>query len=323
MRESWKINRTIAISVILLSSPLLADEFDSLLDYVDEVRATHQAFDQQFDTSNVQLATSSCSTPGTLMQLSYGTSFSGGPDRDEPLITDRPDFTEAATTVGLGVAQLEMGYTYSFDQTSTNSVENHSYGEPLLRIGMFAEWFELRVGWNYANEITTTAGVQNIVSGSEDMYLGAKIALTPQECLLPEMALIPQMTVPTASTSNFGSGTVLPGINWIYGWELNDRISTAGSSQINRALDEMTGNPYLEFAQSWTVAFALTECIGGYTEWFAFVPDGADTNQTEHYFNGGFTFLLNNDIQFDIRAGVGLSDASDDYILGTGLSIRC
>ncbi|MCH7728537.1 MAG: transporter, partial [Planctomycetes bacterium] len=206
----------VAFSVLLLSSPSLADYPNSVLDYVDEVRATHQVLDLQFATSNVQLDTSSCSAPRTLMQWSYGTSFRGGPDLDEPLVTDRPDFTESGTTVGLGVAQLEMGYTYSFDQTLTNSVENHSYGEPLLRIGMFAEWFELRVGWNYANEITTTAGIQGVVAGSEDLYLGVKIALTPQECFFPEMALIPQMTLPTASTSNFGDGTVLPGVNWIY-----------------------------------------------------------------------------------------------------------
>ena len=243
MRESWKINRTIAISVMLLSGPSLADELDPALSYVDVVHDTHQALDQQFDSSPLQFDMRSCPAPGTLMQWSVGNSFGGGPDRDEPLVTDRPDFTEASSTVGLGVAQLEIGYTYSFDQTSTNSVENHSYGEPLLRIGMFAEWFELRVGWNYANEITTTAGVQSVVAGSEDLYLGVKIALTPQECLLPEMALIPQMTVPTASTSNFGDGTVLPGVNWIYGWELNDKISTAGSAYPVSGSRISTGNP--------------------------------------------------------------------------------
>src|SRR5688572_5047194 len=44
----------------------------------------------------------------TLMQWSYGTSFEGGPPGpDEPLATDRPDFTEASVTVGRGVVQLE------------------------------------------------------------------------------------------------------------------------------------------------------------------------------------------------------------------------
>src|SRR5262245_53064759 len=44
-----------------------------------------------------------CVPRKTLFQWSYGTSFSGGPNLDEPLVTDRPDFTEASVTVGRGV----------------------------------------------------------------------------------------------------------------------------------------------------------------------------------------------------------------------------
>ncbi len=52
------------------------------------------------------------------------------------------------------------------------------------------------------------------------------------------------------------------------------------------------------------------------------MPSGADTDQTLHFANGGFTFLVNNNVQFDFRAGIGLSDAADDFFLGPGLSIR-
>ncbi len=219
---------------------------------------------------------------GTLMQWSYGTSFSGGPDLDEPLVTDRPDFTEAGSTVGRGVAQLEIGYTYTFDEDTTGSTKSHSYAEPLLRYGILADWLEPRVGWNYADE--ETAGVTN--SGSEDLYLGFKVGLTPQEGILPEMALIPQMTVPTGS-DGFRSDEVLPGLNWIYGWELSDNISTAGSTQFNRAIDGGTPDNYTEWAQSWTIAFSLTDKVGAYTEYFGLYPTGADTAQTEHYFQWG------------------------------------
>ena len=257
-----------------------------------------------------------CVPRGTLFQWSYGTSFSGGPDLDEPLVTDRPDFTEASSTVGRGVAQLEMGYTYIFDDDGTDETIGHSYPEPLLRVGVLAEWLELRVGWNYATEVVNSVRE----SGSEDIYLGFKIGVTPQEGLLPEMALIPQMTVPVGGS--FSADEVLPGVNWIYGWEVNDFISTAGSTQFNRARDEVTDDAYTEWAQSWTVAYALAERLGGYTEWFAFFPHSADTAEPEHFFNGGFTYLFNNDVQWDIRAGVGLNDAADDYFVGTGLSMR-
>jgi hypothetical protein len=134
------------------------------------------------------------------------------------------------------------------------------------------------------------------------------------------MALVPQMTVPTGANA-FTADEVLPGVNWLYGWDINDFLSTAGSTQFNRVIDE-TGGSYTEWAQSWTVGYSLTDQVGAYTEWFAFFPHSADTAQPEHYFDGGFTYQFSNDIQWDIRAGVGLNDAADDYFVGTGLSIR-
>src|SRR5262245_38321981 len=69
---------------------------------------------------------------GTLMQWSYGTSFEGGPDVYEPLVTDRPDFTEASVTVGYGVAQLETGYTFFHDSEGGDRTRSHSFPETLL-----------------------------------------------------------------------------------------------------------------------------------------------------------------------------------------------
>jgi len=261
-----------------------------------------------------------CSPRGTLFQWSYGTSFSGGPDLYEPLVTDRPDFTEASSTVGQGVAQLEFGYTYSYNNDGGESIRSNSFGEPLLRYGILAEWLEFRIALFPMDEQTTVAGTSTSTAGTEDLYLGFKIGLTPQEGILPEMALIPQMNIPTGS-STFTSGQIEPGVNWVYAWEINDVLSTAGSTQGNRRIDD-TGEAYLEMAQSWVVGFSLSEKLGAYTEWFALIPSGADTARTEHYFNGGFSYLIGNDVQFDIRAGVGLNDAANDYFFGTGLSIR-
>lgn len=241
----------------------------------------------------------------------------GGPDLNEPLVTDRPDFTEASSTVGRRVAQLELGYTFSFDDAAGTKTRSHSFPEPLLRYVIAQDWLELRLGWNYASE--SMNGLR--ADGAEDVYLGAKLGLTAQDGFLPEMALVPQMTVPTGATA-FTANELLPGVNWLYGWDINDFVSTAGSTQFNRAIDEGTGRAYTEWAQSWTVGYSLTDRVGAYTEWYGFFPHSSDTAKPEHYFNGGFTFLLTDDIQWDVRAGVGLNDAADDGFVGTGLSIR-
>lgn len=259
-----------------------------------------------------------CAARKTLFQWSYGTTFGGGPSSwDEPLVSDRPDFTEASVTVGRGVRQLEMGWTYTQDSDNGPTVRSHTYPETLLRVGMLADWFELRLFWSYEQE--RIAG--NTMSGSQDLNIGTKIALTPQEGFLPEMAVIAQMAVPTGSAA-FGDNEVLPGVVWLYSWELADWVSTGGQSGLIRALDSGTNQPYGEFIQSWTVAYSLTDQLGAYTEWFAIVPDGADTERTTHFFDGGFTYLVTNNLQLDIRGGVGLNQAADDFFVGSGAVVR-
>jgi hypothetical protein len=219
--------------------------------------------------------------------------------------------------------QLEGGYTYAYDSDADGSAKSHSFPETLLRVGVLADWLEFRIAWNYAEETATRFGEggRTFQSGAEDLYLGLKLGLTGQAGLLPEMAIMPQMTVPTGS-GGFSAGETLPGVVWLYGWELNDWIETGGQTVVNRALDDATGEPYAEFAQSWTIGYDLTDRVGAYTEWFVIAPDGADTNPTENYFDGGFTYLVTNNFQLDVRGGVGLNEDADDYFVGSGFAIR-
>lgn len=258
----------------------------------------------------------------TLFQWSYGTSFDGGPPGyDEPLVTDRPDFTEASTTVGRGVVQLETGYTYFYDSEDGGTTKLHSLPESLFRIGMFAQWFELRIAPNYVEETTRGPLPTDFASGADDLYLGIKLGLTPQEGILPEMALIPQMFVPTGS-SEITADEVLPGVNWIYAWDITERLSTAGSTQANRSLDDVTGDAFWLVAQSWVFGYSITERVGSYIEYFGLYPHSADTVKPTHFINGGFTLLVTNNLQFDWRVGVGLNKAAADYFTGTGFSVR-
>ncbi|GAA4469746.1 transporter [Novipirellula rosea] len=256
-------------------------------------------------------------TVGSLFRWSADPSAGELAQPDEPLVSDRPDFTEASSVVGLGILQLETGYTYTFDDNGTDRAVGHSYPETLFRYGVLANWLEFRLAWNYGNEDAN--GVST--SGADDLYLGFKIGLTPQEGLRPEMAIIPQMTVPTGGAGRT-DGEALPGLNWLYGWDINDFFSTAGSTQFNRSIDGGTSNAYTQWAQSWTVGYSLAERLGGYTEYYGFYPSGADTDRVKHYFNGGLAYSISNDVQWDIRGGKGLNDAADDYFVGSGLVIR-
>lgn len=189
---------------------------------------------------------------------------------------------------------IEAGYLYVNDRGGGSSFDGHAYPDFLIRHGILANWLELRAAWTYLSERETVGNVTTTNNRSSDLLLGLKIGLTGQQHWLPEMALIPQMLLPISEDPVLGAGEVLPGVNWLYSWELSDCLTMGGSSQLNRALDDTTGEPYGLFAQSWVFGYSLSDRLSSFTEWFALVPDGADTVQTQHYANGGFTWLLNN-----------------------------
>ncbi len=257
----------------------------------------------------------------TLFQWSYGTTFSGGPPVDDDLQTDRPDFVEASTTVGKGVLQIESGYTYIRNDDPDDNSTTHSIGEVLFRYGVIEDWLELRLGVFPFSQSQSVPSPTVTNQGLDDLYLGVKIGLTPQEGWWPEMALVPQMTVPTGHKS-VTADKALAGVNWLYGWDVTDFIAIGASTQFNSAVDGTTSQRYTEWAQAVTINYNLAEKVGAYTEYFGFYPSGASTERVQHYTDAGITYRPTPNMQFDIRAGIGLTDASDDYFIGTGYSIR-
>ena len=244
-------------------------------------------------------------------------------DEEEPLATDRPDFVEASSNVGAGRVQLEMGYTYIEDRENGVTRRQHSYPEMLLRVGLWVDWLELRVGQNFGNERTRTGADRTSFAGAEDLYLGLGVALTEQKGFLPESRIVFQMDVPTGASA-FTADEVLPGFNYLYGWDIvPDFLSLGASSQINRARDD-EGHYYTELAQAVTVGIAFSKKLGSYIETFAFFPHSARAADAgpEYYLDGGLTYKFTPNFQVDVRVGTGLNRRADDFFAGSGFAVR-
>lgn len=235
----------------------------------------------------------------------------------EPIVTDRPDFTEASSTVGLGVSQFEVGYTYYYSDRGNAISQEHVYPEVLLRQGILADWIELRVGqtWN-SFELPNDSS-----SERQDAYLGTKIALVPQRNFLPEMAVILQANLPTGEGQSQGD-QILPGMNLLYSWDLSERTYLGGGTQINAVESSTGGDQGIEVAQALTMGTQISELFGVYGEWFAFMPLDVKASETSHWFNTGVTIAYNPNVQFDVRVGTELSRVSKDIFTGAGVSFR-
>jgi hypothetical protein len=246
---------------------------------------------------------------------------SGGDDKDE-LQSDRPGFGDCPSTVGCGRCQLEMGYQYSYDHDSTASHITHDYPESLLRIGMFENWFEARVSWSQEQDSDRVfGGARTTVVGSQDMNVGFKIALTPQQGWLPKTGLVVDAFLPSGSSA-FTSGKVLPEIEYIYEWQMTKNLQVDGITELARDADDVTNESFLSTSEAFGAEEKLTENLSAYVQWHVTSPSGANSVRTQQVIEGGLIVMLTPNVQYDAEYGIGLNDATPDYFVGTGLVVR-
>eukprot|EP00456_Euglypha_rotunda_P073962 TRINITY_DN674_c2_g1_i3.p1 TRINITY_DN674_c2_g1~~TRINITY_DN674_c2_g1_i3.p1 ORF type:complete len:260 (-),score=35.68 TRINITY_DN674_c2_g1_i3:597-1376(-) len=193
-------------------------------------------------------------------------------ERDR-LVTDRPHICEATSTVGKGRIQLETGYSFFWNNSNGIRTQTHSFPEPLLRYGVIAEWFELRLATNYLVERQQIIGQPGSTQkGTDDMLIAAKVALFKQDGWLPDFTVFPQMRAPTGSSA-FSSGEVLPGVNLAYSWAVTEVIEIECNTVFNEKNDGSTN--YLETFQGINIEYDLGERWLLFTEYALFAPSGS------------------------------------------------
>ncbi len=249
----------------------------------------------------------------------------GGDDEaseEEPLESDRPDFTETSSTVGRHRLQIESGYTYTQAVAGDPAHNAHDLPELLVRYGL-AERLELRIAWDegivFDRYSDRHSGHVLTQSGSTDVDFGFKYAISKQDKWRPQTGLIVSVSAPVGAPF-LSSGQVDPRIDYLYGWEFSKKLSLNCSTG-NRWTAE-SGDRFSQFFQSASLEYELTEKLHVYNEWYVLLYRDSSDNRPQHYYDGGFTYLVTPNFQLDWRAGVGLSEASDGFYTGCGLTLR-
>lgn len=241
-----------------------------------------------------------------------------GDEEKKRIDPDRPHLPESSTTVGRGRAVLEAGYTYN---TSGGFFPLHSYPEALLRVGVCADWLELRIAQNVTSQtVDEFGGGRSTLSGAEDLQLGVKLALTEQQQCLPESALVLQMTVPTGSKS-LSADRVLPGVHYNCAWEvIKDLLSVETVLIADGSVDDH-GHTFTLLAHGVTAAYDVTRKLEAFGELDSFYA-ASDSAPPQHYFVAGLVYFITDNCEIDARAGVGLNQHADGYLIGSGFALR-
>jgi len=233
----------------------------------------------------------------------------------EPLITDRPDATEASSTVGKGILQIETGGLYeSFEENNIKS-ESYTFNTTLIRYGILNN-VEIRLGWNFTEGTTKVNGnkLDNISSGFSTLLLGVKIDIAEEKNGWPEVALIGHVFPLFSASQDYRPETT--GIDFRF--SMSHTLGEKSSLGYN--LGGHWGNDSPEAAAIYTVAYgySITDKFGMYAEVYGDFPED---NKANHYWDAGLTYLVSNDLQLDIYAGTSITEGQD-LLLGLGLSYR-
>ncbi|MBN2215840.1 MAG: transporter [Pirellulales bacterium] len=243
------------------------------------------------------------------------------PDRFDPLEADRPDFTESPTTVGRGRLQIESGWTYYHDRTNGIQSDAHSLPELLLRYGL-NDSIELRLFWEgylHGRERDMAGSWALSSDGCTDFDLGLRVEISEQSGLRPESALTVSVSTP-AGSSEWTSSRSDPFIDYIYGWDIAERISLTGST--GAWWTAWDADDFTVIHQSFALGLGVTERLGCFCEWFGLFYEGSDDDRPDYYFDTGLTYLVTEDFQLDWRIGVGLSESADNLFTGVGFVVR-
>jgi len=226
----------------------------------------------------------------------------------EELVTDRPDATESSSVIGPGYLQVEFGWLY----TESGDTQTHELPQTLIRIGVI-ERIELRLGWNGYVDADSSEGADGVSDGE----LGTKIYLVEEKGLFPEAALLAAVSIPWGD-EEVSSDEVDPSFRFALSHTLSETFSLGYNLGAEWSTEE--DSTLGSFVYTVALGAGLTDALGAYMEFFGDV--GLSAAGTAHSLDGGFTYLLRENLQLDAFAGVGLSDDADDWFAGAGVSYR-
>ena len=245
-----------------------------------------------------------------IMSLTY----SGPVFSEEPLVTDRPDFTESAFAVGRGTLQLEAGTTYAdFGGTTATT-----FGELLVRYGI-ARNLELRLATLSYLWLDEPSGNS---SGFIDSSIGVKLGLNEGQGAgflgRTAAAVIVASTVPSGN-SEFRSAAWQPAAVLALSWDLSPSLSLGSNLGYGRPAG---GDG--RFNSVWASAalgVGVSDANSVFFEVYGFDREEARGPNTAT-FQTGVTHLLGPDLQLDARIARRMTDDGPDILIGLGGSWR-
>lgn len=220
---------------------------------------------------------------------------------------DRPDQTECPFIVPKGYIQAENGLTY---EKINHSNKSFAHPSTLWKYG-FSDNIEFRL----ITEIISEKESATTITTLSPITIGFKVKIAEENGIVPITSFIGHLTVPHWASKAAQSNYYAPSFRFTMQHTLSKNIALA----YNLGAEWDGETPETTFIYTLTTGFSMTEKVGAYLELYGFAPQNQKAN---HRFDGGFTYLINNNVIVDLSGGIGLTDNAPKSFVSLGFSYR-
>lgn len=227
--------------------------------------------------------------------------------QDNKIKTDRPGETQSSETVGKKTYQAETGFRYQKEGDEEHTLQ---HPQVALRFGL-APKLEFRA------EITPQTEKQMDVqsTGLKPIELGFKLGLWEQSGVLPQAALQTQVGMADLASDEFKTPYYYPRVRMLFKNKLTDKIDLSYNAGAEWSGESTTA----DWVYTFSPQFQVSDKVDVFVEEYGSFRKG---QSPLHQLDAGLAYYLNNNVKWDLWGGVGLNEASPNYLVASGISFR-
>lgn len=236
--------------------------------------------------------------------------------KHETIVTDRPDQTESSVLIPKGFLQVETGAF--FEEIEKDGIKDKSttFNTTLLRYGLLDN-LEFRLGFSFTEikrELNDNIFDDN-ASGFSPLALGVKIGVTEEQGYLPEIAFLSHVYLPFLASQDFKTENTGIDFRFSFAHSLSKKSSLGYNLGMAWDGDITTAN----YVYTIAYGYSVSDKVGTFLEIYGDLPEDS---YFQHFWDAGFTYLIDDNLQLDISGGTGITRNIQEIYLSAGISFR-
>lgn len=268
---------------------------------------------------------SSLSVASSAADKSAYTLFNRAPESQlRELSTDRPDVTESPYTVDAGWGQLEMDlFAYTRDREKLAGADTKVSALALANINLkfgLTSHIDLQTVFEPYTVVRVhdrISGTREKISGFGDITSRLKINFRGNDGGDTAFGIMPFVKWPT-NQHGLGNDSVEGGLIVPVAFNLGGGWDMGAMTEFDVVRNEADTGYAVDWTNSVTFSHDLVGRLGGYAELATTLTRGRDLAS----FDCGLTYGASHHLQFDAGVNLGLTRATEDLTVFTGVSLR-